>query len=120
MIHYIAAPYLSLDASICAARYAELCRLTADVQRHVDTVLSPAMQLHVANNIAPVDMSAEGIFQRHAPLIAASGAIVIAMLDGWRDNRLMRMEITEATLRGLKVLHAGYDYHDHFFIIQRQ
>lgn len=119
MIHYVAAPYLSLDDSIRQSRFHQIAAFTAHLQQHVGAVISPNIMHHLSHQCSPLDLSPDGLLLRNEPLIRASQVVVVAMLDGWRDNRLMRMEIDVAIAAGLTVMHGGYDYHDHFFLIRR-
>ncbi|MFA4900893.1 MAG: DUF1937 family protein [Brevundimonas sp.] len=100
---YLACPYSNADPAIEAARFDAANLAAGRLMKHGDLVFSPISHshpIHLAHEL-PGDFAFWQAFDEWQ--IGACEAVVVLMIDGWRESKGIKAEVALARSQGKNV-----------------
>jgi len=105
MLIYLASPYSHQDEETRTRRFQEACKAAAMLMRTGATVFSPIAHSHSIVMESNVRTDADFWLNQDFLLLDKSDALVVLMLEGWKESAGVKAEVKRAEHQGIPILY---------------
>lgn len=104
LLHYLASPYSSPDATTRHLRFIAACRAAGKLMAQGVVVFCPISHSHpISEAMNGGHMDHEAWMAQDLPILAHASRLIVLKLDGWRESRGVTEEIEFARDNGIPV-----------------